>query len=170
VGVVLTLSVLTTAAIWTIRSVSRWSKLAMAAAITAPFFLIPAWGGMENYPALHTPELEQLSQWARSSTPKDSVFLFPDAKESLYPGVFRAEALRAVYVDWKGGGQVNFFKDLGEEWWSRWQKTMAGPFRPAAMASYRALGIDYVVLQAQRRVTGRTPVFENGSYVAYTAP
>jgi hypothetical protein len=167
VFVILTLAALTTAAIWTVQSASQWSRAAVLAATLAPFFLIPAWGGMENYPPLHTAELEQLSQWARTSSSKDAVFLFPDAKEDLYPGVFRAEALRTVYVDWKAGGQVNFFKDLGEEWWSRWRKTMAVPFNPAAMTSYRSLGIDYVVLQSKHRLAGVTPLFENGSYAAY---
>ncbi|HVP47341.1 MAG TPA: DUF6798 domain-containing protein [Bryobacteraceae bacterium] len=170
VAVVLILALLTTTAIWTAQAASRWSRLGVTIAAAAPFFLIPLWGGMENYPALHTAELEQLAHWARTSTPKDAVFLFPDAKESLDPGIFRAEALRAVYVDWKAGGQVNFFKELGEEWWSRWQKTMASPFNPAAMASYRSLGIDYVVLLEEHRISGMTPVFENGRYVAYKAP
>ena len=169
-GVVLVLSLLTTVAIWTIQSAPRWSRLAVSAAMAAPFFLIPAWGGMENYPKPDTAELDQLAQWARSSTSRDAVFLFPDAKDSLYPGVFRAEALRAVYVDWKAGGQVNFFKDLGEEWWSRWQKTMAAPFNPGAMTGYRGLGIDYVVLLAEHRIAGMRPAFENGRYVAYNSP
>jgi hypothetical protein len=129
---------------------------------------------MQNYPMEHTPELAQLSQWARTATPRDTVFLFPDADQALYPGIFRAEALRAVYVDWKAGGQVNFFKDLGEEWWSRWQKTMAAPFDPKGGAAgskdaarYRDLGIDYIVLQAKKRVPGIQPVFENGRYIVY---
>jgi hypothetical protein len=167
VFVILTLAALTTVAIGTVQSASRWSRAGIIAATLAPFFLIPAWGRMENNPPLHTAELEQLSQWASSSTPKDAVFLFPDAKEDLYPGVFRAEALRAVYVDWKAGGQVNFFKDLGEEWWARWQRTMAAPFNPDAMTSYRGLGVDYVVLQAKHRLAGVPPLFENASYVAY---
>ncbi|MBZ5596527.1 MAG: hypothetical protein LAP39_30160 [Acidobacteriia bacterium] len=170
VGVILTLSLLGTAAIWTVQSASQWSRLAATAAMAAPFFLIPAWGGMENYPALHTTEVDQLAQWARTSTPKDSVFLFPDAKEALYPGVFRVEALRAVYADWKTGGQVNFFRDLGEEWWSRWQKTMAAPFNPGLMTSYRNLGIDYVVLLGEHRIPEMTPAFANASYMVYKAP
>lgn len=170
VGVILTLSLLGTAAIWTVQSAFRWSKLAVTLAMAAPFFLIPAWGGMDNYPVLHTTDLEHLAQWARTSTPKDAVFLFPDAKEGLYPGVFRAEARRAVYVDWKAGGQVNFFKDLGEEWWSRWQRTMAAPFNPDSLTSYRGLGIDYAVLLAGHRITGMTPAFENAGYVVYKTP
>jgi hypothetical protein len=169
VFVILTLAAITTAAIWTVQSASRWSRTAIAVAALAPFFLIPAWGRMENYPALHTAGLEQLVQWVHTSTQKDAVFLFPDAKEDLYPGIFRAEALRAVYVDWKTGGQVNFFRDLGEEWWARWQKTMAAPFKPDSMTIYRSLGIDYVVLQSKHRLAGATPLFENESYAVYQA-
>jgi len=132
----------------------------------AAFFAIPTLGGVQNYPHLHTPALKQLSGWALSSTPRDSVFLFPDAGRSLYPGIFRADALRAVYVDWKGGGQVNFAKQFGEEWWFRWQQTAAVKFKPSDLSKYPALGIQYVVLQSKNRVP-LTPVFENSEYVAY---
>ena len=175
VGVVLLVALLTAAALWVIQSGRRWSKLAAMAAILAPFFLIPTWGRMQNYSAEHTPDLAQLSQWARTATLKDAVFLFPDADLALYPGIFRVEAMRAVYVDWKAGGQVNFFKELGEEWWSRWQKTMAAPFDPKVAggakdaARYRDLGIDYIVLQAKNRLVDIKPVFENGRFVVYHA-
>lgn len=169
VMVVVTLSLLTATAIYVVHSGSRWSKLA-AAAIVLPFFLIPIWGKMENYPALHTPELAGLSEWARASTPQDAVFLFPDAGQDLQPGIFRAEALRAVYVDWKSGGQVNFFKDLGEEWWTRWQKTMAQPFDPHDLGRYRGLGIDYIVLLAKDRLADTSPVFQNAGFVVYRLP
>jgi hypothetical protein len=176
VGVVLVVALLTAAALWLIQSGRRWSKLAAMAAILAPFFLIPTWGRMQNYPVEHTPELIQLSQWARAATPQDAVFLFPDAGQALYPGIFRAEAVRAVYVDWKAGGQVNFFKDLGEEWWSRWQKTMAAPFDPKGAAAgakdaagYRGMGIDYIVLRTKNRLEGVKPFFENGRFVVYDA-
>jgi hypothetical protein len=175
VGVVLVVALLTAAALWVIQSGRRWSKIAAMAAILAPFFLIPTWGRMQNYSMEHTPDLAQLSQWARTATPKDAVFLFPDADQALYPGIFRVESMRAVYVDWKAGGQVNFFKELGEEWWSRWQKTMAAPFDPKVAggakdaARYRDLGIDYIVLQAKNRLVDIKPVFENGRFVVYPA-
>jgi hypothetical protein len=169
VGVVLVVALLTAAAIWAIQSGRRWLKPAAMAAMLAPFFLIPTWGRMQTYPMEHFPDLAQLSQWARSATPKDAVFLFPDAAQALYPGIFRAEAVRAVYVDWKAGGQVNFFKDLGEEWWSRWQKTMAAPFDPKDFARYRGLGIDYIVVQPKNRLEGIKPDFENGRFVVYSA-
>ena len=136
-------------------------------AVAAPFFLIPGWGAMRNYPPLHNPELDQLSQWALQSTPRDAAFLFPDAGQDLYPGVFRAEALRAVYVDWKAGGQVNYFRDMGEEWWSRWQQTMAKPFQTSDFVRYRELGIDYIVVLKKNRLADRPTVFENGRFAVY---
>jgi hypothetical protein len=167
VGVVILLALLTLAAMWVIQSGARWSKLAASVAIVVPFFVIPTWGRVENYPRLHTPELAQLAAWGRSSTPQDAVFLFPDADQDLEPGVFRAESLRAVYVDWKTGGQVNFFKDLGEEWLRRWQKTMAQPFDAHDLTPYQGLGIDYIVVGAKNKLAGTPPVFQNALYAVY---
>lgn len=132
----------------------------------AAFFAIPLWGGVVNYPRLHTPELAQLSDWARRSTPKDAVFLFPDAGRGLAPGIFRSEAQRAVYVDWKGGGQVNYLKGFAELWFFRWQQTMAHRFRPADLARYSGLGIGYVVLQPKNHLA-RPAEFENAGYLVY---
>ena len=132
----------------------------------AAMFAIPGIGGVVNYPRLDTPELAQLSQWARAATPPDTVFLFPDAARSLDPGIFRSEALRAVYVDWKSGGQVNYLRSFGDEWWFRWRQTMAGAFKQANLAKYDALGIQYIVLKPQHRLA-RPAAFENARYVVY---
>jgi hypothetical protein len=153
------LAALTALAVW------RTPRFAPVAALAA-FFAIPTLGGVVNYPQLHTPELAQLSAWARASTPQDAVFLFPDAAHGLDPGIFRAEALRAVYVDWKAGGQVNYLKEFGDEWGSRWQQTMARRFSPADMAKYEGLGIGYVVLQGKNRLP-QAAVFENAKYGVY---
>ena len=166
-GVIILLALLTVAAMSAIESGARWPKFSAGVAIVAPFFLIPTWGRVENYPRLHTPELAQLAAWGRTSTPQGAVFLFPDADQDLEPGVFRAQALRAVYVDWKAGGQVNFFKDLGEEWWRRWQKTMAQPFDPRDLARYQGLGIDYIVVSAKNKLPATPPVFQNALFAAY---
>jgi hypothetical protein len=139
----------------------RWS---MAVVAVAGFVVIPTWGGVQNYPTVHTRELEALANWARSATPKDSVFAFPDFSKRLEPGVFRSEALRAVYVDWKGGGQVNYLPELGEVWWSRWQDVMLKPVNPA---HYRELGISYFVVTPEHRLAGATPVYANPHYLVY---
>lgn len=143
----------------------HWAMAAVAA--IAAFFVIPIFGKVTNYPPLHNAALTELSQWARSSTPKSAVFVFPDANRELYPGVFRAEALRSVYVDWKAGGQVNYFKDFGDQWWTRWQDVMAKPFDPADRAKFAALGIDYIVVKPDHKLPARAPAFENPHYVAY---
>jgi hypothetical protein len=136
----------------------RWSP----AVAVAAFFAIPLVGGVVNYPRLHTPDLAQLSAWARGNTERDAVFVFPRANRSPVPGIFRSEALRAVYVDWKGGGQVNYLKDLGELWWFRWRQIRN--FRPADLPQYTASGITYVVLD---KPLPRTPQFQNSTYVVY---
>ncbi len=164
---VLALALLAAAAGWADAVRPRWSAAPWAAAALVPFFVIPGYGDMQNYPALDTPELRQLADWARASTPKDAVFAFPDAGYGLQPGIFREEALRAVYVDWKAGGQVNFVRGFGPEWWSRWQATGAGKFRPALIRKFAALGIDYVVLKRPHRLPDRRPVFENTQFVVY---
>ncbi len=143
----------------------RYALVAAAAA----YFAIPMLGGVVNYPRLHTPQLAQLSAWARSSTPKDAVFLFPDSGRGLAPGIFRAEALRAVYVDWKSGGQLNYSRGFGEMWWWRWERTMSSGFRPQDMASYRQLGVTYVVLRRVNRLPV-SPLFQNSDYLVYPAP
>jgi hypothetical protein len=136
-------------------------RLAPAAAVAA-FFAIPMAGGVVNYPRLHTPQLAELSAWARASTGKDAVFLFPELNKELTPGIFRSEALRAVYVDWKGGGQVNYLKDLGEQWWFRWRQIR--DFKPGDLPQYTASGISYVVLTEP---LPRAAQFQNATYVVY---
>ncbi|PYT31027.1 MAG: hypothetical protein DMG57_06485 [Acidobacteria bacterium] len=167
VMVVAALALLALFAVWAAQSLRRWAWAAMTAAILVPFFLIPGYGKMRNYPPLHNPDLDQLADWARASTPTSAVFLFPDAEQDLYPGVFRVEAQRAVYVDWKTGGQVNFFKSLGEEWWSRWKNTMEAPFDPNHLERYRDSGIDYIVLQRKNRLAGARAVYENSAFDVY---
>ncbi len=100
------------------------------------------------------------------------MFLFPDARSSLEPGVFRYYAQRSVYVDWKAGGQVNFFRAFADEWWDRWQATMAGAYRPDRVREYRTRGIQYLVFRRGPRNTQLPQplpgpvVYENSDYVA----
>jgi hypothetical protein len=139
----------------------RFRALLPVAAL-APFLLIPIWGDMQNYPNLHSPELREVSGWARTATPKDSVFLFAGFGKSYVTGIFRAEAGRALYVDWKSGGQVNLMKQFAEEWSERWRS--AGPERYDPRKDYRALGIDYLVVPPAKLLPGVTPSFRNSAY------
>jgi hypothetical protein len=145
---------------------SSVAPAAILPAALAAFIAIPALGGVVNYPKLHTPELAQLSAWARTSTPPDAVFLFADAPRGLAAGVFRVEAQRAVYVDWKGGGQVNYLGEFGDQWWFRWQQTLAQRFSRSAIPKYGGLGVHYIVLTTKNRLS-QPHEFENATFVAY---
>lgn len=153
-----TILILAVAAVLACSLSRRWAVPAIVSAALAGFFVIPTLGGVTNYPRLYSPEVDELAGWARTSTPVDAVFLFPDNGKDLYPGIFRAQSLRAVYVDWKGGGQVNYLKELGEQWWERWQRAMT---KPLPVKEYQKLGIDYLVLRAGHDLPGHTPMFQN---------
>ncbi len=145
----------------------RWGPAILAAAIVIPYFVVPILGHVRNYPQLHTPEIAALVTYASTNTPKDAMFLFPDAGKELYPGLFRAEAIRPVYVDWKAGGQVNYFRSLAEDWWSRWQSTMSGKDIAGNRDRFRELGIDYIVTKRIHPIAGLTPEYSNGAYLLY---
>jgi hypothetical protein len=138
-----------------------------AAALTAAAWLIPTWGEMRNYPPLHTRELAELAAWARAATPRDAVFLFAGAHRRLEPGVFRVQAGRALYVDWKAGGQANLIEGFALEWWRRWQAVNQARPPLLPLAGYRALGIDYIVVEPAHRPPGAAPVFSNAHWEAF---
>jgi hypothetical protein len=127
----------------------RMGAWAPGLVVVAGMFLILHVGGVRNYPAAHSPELDALSNWARGTTPIQAVFHFPDAGKDLDPGIFRARAERAVWVDWKGGGQVNFMEPLAREWWKRWSALPAGTG-------------DFLVRKAGR--CSGTSLYSNASY------
>lgn len=166
-AIVLGLAALSTLAARAVASRRRWALAPWMAAIALPFFVLPGWGRMENYRPLETAELDQVASWARASTPKDALFFFPDAGRGLAPGVFRARSLRALYVDWKAGGQANFLKGFAHEWWLRWRRSEAENFTAAGGERYRALGIDYIVLAPAHRIPGRAAVFQNARFLVY---
>jgi hypothetical protein len=140
------------------------SSVLLAVMLALPMVLIPSAGGVRNHPYLHNPELDQLCAWASASTPADSVFLFATVHRQLEPGIFRSKARRALYVDWKGGGQVNIMPKLGMEWYRRW--TAVGQARKLLepVSRYHRLGIDYLVLRAGERPPDAAPVFANQAW------
>lgn len=164
---VVLLAALAAVVAWAEQAHIRWGIPAWAALALLPFVLYPGYGKIENYPRLLNPDLEELSRWARSSTGKEAMFLFPDAGRDLYPGIFRTCALRAVYLDWKAGGQANYFPEVGQEWWKRWQALKALKFKPGSTGRYAQYGIDYVVLKKKNAAPQEPAVFENSSFIAY---
>lgn len=95
------------------------------------------------------------------------MFLFPDAGRDDYPGIFRAESIRSVYVDWSGGQLVKYFEDFAEEWQARWMTTMAGSFTSARLQQSLDLPVDYYVLRQKHAVKRARPAFATSEFVVY---
>jgi hypothetical protein len=132
--------------------------------LTGAYFLIPTLGRIENYPRIETPQLAQLEDFARTHTAPDAMFAFPDAGHALYPGIFRVRAKRSVYVDWKSGGQVNYYRSLADDWWSRWQQFQD---RKPDFQQMASAGIDYAVMKSGDQLKGQQPIFQNDRFLVY---
>lgn len=136
--------------------------------MAAPFVIYRAEFGVDVMARdARTPELTALSEWARENTDRDAVFLFPGFERSPAPGVFRAMARRALYVDWKSGGQVNFDIEFARLWWARWNDTGKGKFNPERAGHYLKLGIGYLVTPRARALDGLTPLYANKDFAVY---
>jgi len=159
------LAAVLTCALWLQKWRYGWPLLAAAA--IAPFFALPHLAHVVNYRRVDLAAIEDLAHFAQMQTPKDAVFLFGDAESSPEPSIFRAEALRAVYVDWKSGGQINFSDVVAKEWWARWQETNALHFDPSEVRRLRGLGIDYLVLPTARRLDHQEPEYDNNRFAVY---
>lgn len=111
----------------------------------------------------------EVAAWAEANTWGGSMFLFPDAGHALYPGVFRARSIRAVYVDWNSRQLAKYFERFACQWDERWRETMAGAYSPQRLQSFRSLPIDYYVLQRRNQIPAVTPAFANKNFVVYDA-
>jgi hypothetical protein len=150
---------------------SRTRGITLVAASLIPALAIAGSGLIHNYRQIETPELDAVAAWAKSSTPPDALFLFADSGTGLEPGIFRARALRGLYVDWKSGGQINYFPEFTTEWWKRWTETQKGRWNLIS-GDFPALAerhIDYVVLHADHAIPGMPEAFRNKPYVVYKA-
>jgi hypothetical protein len=153
-----------------IRYVRRpWLRMASWGVPVIAIFLIPTAAHVVNYRTVNKLPVTQLADWAKENTWGSSMFLFPDAGHSPDPGIFRALSERALYVDWKSGSQMNYFESFGDEWYSRYQHTMSGPFTARRLENMLSLPIDYYVLKNDHKLKGIRPVFENGEFVVYDA-
>jgi hypothetical protein len=135
-----------------------------------PMFAYPALGLVDNpQRRFHWMEIEQVANWAHEHTVPDAVFLFPDSGHNTLPGVFRARAERALYVDWKSRGQVNYFPQFAVDWWKRWQDTREGQWvvQEEDLPGLADSKVDYVVLRAEHALAGRNAEFRNAEYVVY---
>jgi len=112
-------------------------------------------------------EIRDLADWAKSAIPVDAVFLFPDAGRDKSPGVFRFFASRAVFVDWKSGGQINFSRSFAMEWGKRWENTMERPLSQIGIQELEGKGINYVVTQKPHSIPHLKLVHETQTFYVY---
>ena len=70
-------------------------------------------------------------------------------------------------MDWKGGGQVNYYEFYANEWWSRWQRAMKPPFNTAELPALRAVGVRYLVFRKAPPGMASEAVFESKGYRVY---
>lgn len=148
----------------------RWALAGAAVVLGACFFAPGGVAKVRNYAPLGDGDLTSLVTWAKANTTRDDVFLFRDAGTRGEPGLFRGRALRAVYVDWKGGGQVNYYEFYANEWWRRWQRFMKPAFHPAELPQLEEAGVRYLVFRKAPVGLGREPVFINPGYRVYRLP
>lgn len=144
---------------------AAWAVTALA--LAGCFFAPTGLAKVRNYTTLGDAQLTGLVDWAKSQTGRDDVFLFRDNGQRNEPGMFRARARRAVYVDWKGGGQVNYYEFYANEWWQRWERFMKPPFEPGEVRALREVGVRYLVFRKAPAGWDRQPVFENEGYRVY---
>ncbi len=157
---------------WSAAALAAVLALATAFARRVPVFVAPALlafalyptaGGVVNYPIVHSAELQELVEWARHSTPSDAVFQFADVRRGLEPGIFRVRAERAIFADWKAGGQVNFLPEFAKMWADRWNIAE----RPKPLSVYRELDVDYVVFTVDKAPKGADPVWSNRKWAVF---
>jgi uncharacterized protein DUF6798 len=146
-----------------------WTRPLSWAAPALAVFAIPAGAHVVNFQKIDKQPVIQLADWAAQNTWGSSMFLFPDAEHGLEPGIFRALSQRALYVDWKSGGQVNYFESFGEEWYTRFKQTMMGDFTALRLEKMLDLPVDYYVLKREHKLKGIKPAFENKEFVVYDA-
>jgi hypothetical protein len=147
----------------------NWLRPAAIAVPALAAFAIPMGAGVRNYQTIDKQPVTEVAEWASQNSWGSSMFLFPDAGHTPYPGIFRAISERAVYVDWESGSQVNYFETFAQEWYSRYQQTMNGEFTAARFEDMLSLPIDYYVLTRKNALLGARAVYQNGEYVVYEA-
>ena len=113
-----------------------------------------------------TPGLEQAAKWARANTTEDALFLFPDSGEGNQPAIFRALAMRSLYVTGRAAAEAKSIPGFAAERGapvevanhSRWKVSAAD------LSTLRRLGMDYIVMHAVDAIPGLTPDFQDSEY------
>ncbi len=130
-------------------------------------FAMPRLSSVGSRRKVDSTSIEEIAGWSEENTWGSSMFLFPDAGREIYPGIFRGESRRALWVDWQSGTEVDFFESAANEWWERWQQTMEGAFSPRRLQDMLSLPVDYYVLKRRDQLADVKPVFANREFIVY---
>ena len=159
--------IVSTAAIVSVTVVLLQVRRPVLAAVVA--FSLTAWlflgvTKQTNYAAIHEAEIDDVGSWVRRNTPKEALFQMPELTKSLVAGIFRVRSQRALYVDQKSGGQVNYSREFSMEWWRR---MAIADDKAKPLASWRDQGVDYIVLKAATKFDESPAVYRNAKYAVY---
>jgi hypothetical protein len=151
-----------------IREALIWSLL-----VAAGFLL--AFGHSIRQPIF--PNTAKLAAWADNNTWGSSLFFFADAQRSAYPGRFRADSRRAVWVDWEGGRHLNQDLSIASEWWRRWHAAVDTTLSGQWLQRMLDEPIDYFVFDPKLALEANTggqrrilkPVFRDNHFAVYEA-
>jgi hypothetical protein len=181
-GAPLRLVVFTTLLTWFLLSIAGWYAFRRQSWLESVcwslpailLFLLPVG---HSYRPSTGPPVGLLAGWARANTWGSSMFLFPDAAKASYPGVFRAQSLRPVWVDWQSGAHLDHDPTLAPEWFARWQTSMQDRFSGDRLQELLSLPVDYFVFNRSRTIEAKTreetrlvqPVFVDAHFAAYEA-
>lgn len=149
-----------------LRLRSRGEAVAWFVFVTAVIIITPMAATPRAHDIQQRESLSELAHWAETNTWGSSMFVFPDAGRDLYPGIFRAESRRALWVDWESGAQSCYSGSLARTWNERWRNMERQDVR-AADPFPSDLPIDYYVLKASDRLASVKPAFANAGFVVY---
>ena len=124
---------------------------------------------LDNEKVKIIPELEyveDISNWVRENTKKDSLFLIPP--KGFYYFVYKSE--RSVFVSFKGGYAVGLSEDVANEWFSRYIKVV-NVYLANSTEKFKNLceanKIDYVIVDNKKNKIKLLLMYENKYYKVY---
>lgn len=151
------------------RECGAWSLLILAALLNAQVLDLVHLKLSPRFGRAPQAEMRALGNWAETNTWGSSLFQFPDLAKDNAPGEFRALSRRSLWADWESGVIADYSEAAGQEWWVRWQATMARPYSEERLQKMLNLPIDYYVLRRRDALAGVRPAYSNSLYVVYDA-
>lgn len=107
-------------------------------------------------------ELTRLATWAQLNTDRAAVFALPGV-DPRSTALFRVLAKRSLFVDFVGGGHVNYSSGFADEWLKRWTWQNSRQ----SLGEFNHAGIDSIILPITSPLRSGVPLFGTDSYKVY---